>query len=1498
MSSRAPASKRYPTNQRRERGMEYKPKSPDGIWLDRRGNDNNWNIFREQFTNYASKVYGDLSEELGADQDIQEDIEEPPGAAASFGYKMGIKRLEIRLKRAEDRATDRPKLFGDILCHICLESERVVKEHANFEAAYEAKSPRLLWEIVEETHITPQHAGDMGMWFQRNKIYSLRQGSMRIQDYSRMFREEYEKLLAIDGEMPQPTAAQVYLISLNGDTFSSKVADWTRDGEIPQTLEGAISLATNWFSTQSNAKAAMANHTKLRSSISSETAYSAFGEQVPDQGKKVGLCPICQRTANHRIENCWELGKLCDRAKADRDNKKIQGGSKTGVEPSGAYDAKKKKRGLRGKKRVSYSHSFSEPIPPETAWIVKLPHQAYIKRSGDTITIIDSGASVSIWEECCPLSRRYKGAPTTVHGLDGYHSSSDWGTHPLFGEGLIIPGIKVNLVSLSAISKFAKVEYSAAHNSFKVSTGDATYYFNLNGDGLYQLQVTRPERVHALKEFRPRDQNSYTRREVQNATTARQMCGQLGHIGSDGLIRVIKSGSLINLPISERDVRRAEAIFGPCHGCAIGKGTKSNENYLPHADIEPRFAPEDTPENLHADFVYIPGPGKTKSIVFISVGETRRLVIATKAESRSTEDVKKAWDEHLAPYVANKIVINKVTTDNEASLGASKPYLASLGIKLFQHASSQHEPHIERRVRTIKERMRAINSDLPYNLPARLQWNLLVWAIQGLNITPDTLSPTKDDVRSARERVTGERPNSETLTLSFGAVVLYHTANHADSNTAPRNHLGIVVGRNLTSGVHTVWNPHTRDTVARRSLRSMVATDALIATINDVASKDKANEISIVPLSATDTLGETPNSITDPLEDEPNQIDSEASSHEDDPIITNTGDPADDDSVDDEPAELPQEHPTQPDINQAADDTVVLDNVLHQEPAVDPPEPARVTSPYSLRPRKRQNYKDLITAHAHVQLTVKEAISQHKASTVDAITKEFQNLLAFDVFTPVARPSSRALPSKMFIKLKEKADGTFDKIKARLVAGGHRQTTDEECSSPTIPWELVQAALATSAQENLKITVCDIPAAYLHACRKQLKTTVHMTIGKEIAPFLIALKPAWGSFVNADGTITVVLHKALYGLKESGLLWYNHLSTTFRKIGLLPSSTDKCLFICHRSSEQPQLKAIALVHVDDILILTSRSDTHTEEEILNHLKTTYGDLPVHHDTDTISFVGVSIARNRDGITISCPGAIQKLGKAHDIAPKAATPTPSNYSPKISGESLNDEDAKTFHSLTMSLMYVAKRCRPDVLINAAVYSTKINNPTKADLNAARRTVSYLLSTQDVGITYRKFATATIELATDASYNCHVDSRSHSGISVFMSGGPVASRSVKQKGLSKSSCEAEIKATDEGLDSLLYLMGACAEMGFKVKRPVRVLQDNQSTIFILNRGHPTKKRAPIKVRYEYVKEIIDEGVIKLEYVPTCDMPVDILTKFLHGENFRVARDRLLNLRSQQR
>ena len=71
------------------------------------------------------------------------------------------------------------------------------------------------------------------------------------------------------------------------------------------------------------------------------------------------------------------------------------------------------------------------------------------------------------------------------------------------------------------------------------------------------------------------------------------------------------------------------------------------------------------------------------------------------------------------------------------------------------------------------------------------------------------------------------------------------------------------------------------------------------------------------------------------------------------------------------------------------------------------------------------------------------------------------------------------------MKEKARADGSFDKLKARLVAGGHQQDrsiyTKEETASPTVGTASVFTCAAIAAHERRSVITMDLAAAFLNA---------------------------------------------------------------------------------------------------------------------------------------------------------------------------------------------------------------------------------------------------------------------------------------------------------------------------------------------------------------------------------------------------------------------------------
>ena len=70
------------------------------------------------------------------------------------------------------------------------------------------------------------------------------------------------------------------------------------------------------------------------------------------------------------------------------------------------------------------------------------------------------------------------------------------------------------------------------------------------------------------------------------------------------------------------------------------------------------------------------------------------------------------------------------------------------------------------------------------------------------------------------------------------------------------------------------------------------------------------------------------------------------------------------------------------------------------------------------------------------------------------------------------------------------------------------------------------------------------------------------------------------------------------------------------------------------------------------------------------------------------------------------------------------------------------------------------------------------------------------------------------------------------------------------------------------------------------------DNKCSMYLLEQGTGSFKRAEhIKVRYFWVKDMIDEGGVILRYIPSERLVADLLTKALTGAKFKYLRATLL-------
>jgi hypothetical protein len=185
----------------------------------------------------------------------------------------------------------------------------------------------------------------------------------------------------------------------------------------------------------------------------------------------------------------------------------------------------------------------------------------------------------------------------------------------------------------------------------------------------------------------------------------------------------------------------------------------------------------------------------------------------------------------------------------------------------------------------------------------------------------------------------------------------------------------------------------------------------------------------------------------------------------------------------------------------------------------------------------------------------------------------------------------------MFLEEKFTASDKYDKLKARVVAGGDQQDNElykDLClSSPSAFITSVLAMVVIAACEGRSVTVMGIGGAFLNAEKTSTCIKVHTRLDRVLTDMIIKNDPEHARFVEDRGTSVVLLDKSLYGCVEAAALWHTALTATMEGDGFIPNPYDSCVF----NKYEPNGEQVTVaMQVDDIFITSNSEDNHIKFE--------------------------------------------------------------------------------------------------------------------------------------------------------------------------------------------------------------------------------------------------------------------------------------------------------------
>ena len=120
------------------------------------------------------------------------------------------------------------------------------------------------------------------------------------------------------------------------------------------------------------------------------------------------------------------------------------------------------------------------------------------------------------------------------------------------------------------------------------------------------------------------------------------------------------------------------------------------------------------------------------------------------------------------------------------------------------------------------------------------------------------------------------------------------------------------------------------------------------------------------------------------------------------------------------------------------------------------------------------------------------------------------------------------------------------------------------------------------------------------------------------------------------------------------------------------------------------------------------------------------------------------------------------------------------------------------------------------------------------------------------------------------------------------------SKKQISVATSSCHAEIVAASEAAKEAKYYREFATELGFPQTQPTPLLVDNTAAINLSYNPEHHNRTKHIDRRHFYVRELVEDHVLHVQYVNSADNLADFFTKALPPRQFFKLRDAITNVR----
>nr|GEV55258.1 putative ribonuclease H-like domain, reverse transcriptase, RNA-dependent DNA polymerase [Tanacetum cinerariifolium] len=385
----------------------------------------------------------------------------------------------------------------------------------------------------------------------------------------------------------------------------------------------------------------------------------------------------------------------------------------------------------------------------------------------------------------------------------------------------------------------------------------------------------------------------------------------------------------------------------------------------------------------------------------------------------------------------------------------------------------------------------------------------------------------------------------------------------------------------------------------------------------------------------------------------------------------------------------------------------------------------------------------------------------------------------------------------------------------------------EESFAPVARLEAVRLLIAYAIHKSFTVYQMDVKTTFLYGPLKE------------------------GVYVNQpDGFVDPYhpdkvyrLKKALYGLKQAPRAWYDELSTFLVSKGFSKGSIDPTLFITKHGGDIFLMQ----IYVDDIIFGSTNPKLSKQFEKLMHINfemSMMGELKF--------FLGIQIHQFPCGIFINQAKYAQEILIKHGMNSCDSGGTlmaTKHLDADLSGTSV---DQTKYQSMVGALMYLTAS-RPDIMHETCYCACCQAKSIEKHLTTVKRIFWYLKDIINKGLWYPKDTGFKLTDFLDSDHVGCLDSS-----------------------------EAEYVSLSACCTHALWMRTQLTNYGFHFDK-MPMYCDSKAAIAISCNPVQHSRTKHIDVRYHFIKEKVEKGIVELFFVGTECQLADLFTKALSEERF---------------